>query len=74
MNNYFPIPVNPKDRDEWSDAFFNYVPASEAYFKVFNGDEDGPALFHEAAEQFLEIHPTCPYDINWLLNDFSRRY
>ncbi len=51
---------------EWSDKFFNYVPALQSY----DGED---SEFEAAAAQFLETNPECPFDVKWLIKDFGRR-
>jgi hypothetical protein len=61
----------------WSDMFFNYVPAEQAYSEwVSNPDieeDEKEALLLEQAKQFLQTNPDCPYDANWLVKDFIKR-
>ena len=50
----------------WSDRFFN-SPAIEAW-----DVEDERSVFG-CAEKFIELEPSCPYDIHDLANDFLAR-
>lgn len=72
---------------QWSDNFFNYVPAEQAigdFYKNESGDldldalpdydeEKMAALLRPAAVTFLEVNPDCPFDADWLVKDFIRR-
>ena len=53
-------------RAEWSDAFFNYIPAEFAY------DDGNDALLVEAGH-FVEAFPQCPMSPNELVQDFLKR-
>lgn len=59
---------------KWSDAFFHYVPAEQA----FANDGCPPVgeyidLMEDAARQFRDAHPDCPYSVSWLVCDFIKR-
>lgn len=49
----------------WSDLFFNgdWVP---------NDPYDLQSL-SKSAEEFLRLHPDCPYTSEWLIADFQKR-
>ena len=68
---------------EWSDKFFNYVPAEQAFdeeWREANEDREildaaplsGERLL-EVAKQFLEAYPDCPMTADQLVEDFLRR-
>uniref|UniRef100_A0A6M3LUD5 Uncharacterized protein n=1 Tax=viral metagenome TaxID=1070528 RepID=A0A6M3LUD5_9ZZZZ len=52
-------------RANWSDAFFNYVSAEQAYGTM--------ELLLEEAELFCDANPGCPYWPAWLVQDFLDR-
>lgn len=59
---------------EWSDKFFNYVPAEQAYsINLIEHEELQRQALEDVAVMFLEVNPDCPYDKLYLAKDFLRR-
>lgn len=59
------IPNNRFLRLQWSDAFFNYVPAMQAY-------DAGTPLITEALT-FVDVNPECPFTPSELITEFLAR-
>lgn len=57
------------DRAVWSDRFFNFDDCADAYAE----GKDTEAILTRAADVFLQFHPTCPADAEWLIADFKQR-
>lgn len=53
---------------KWSDGFFNYIPAEQAY-----GDDDQRVALLDEAKRFVEANPECPYTAECLADDFLAR-
>lgn len=57
---------------QWSDKFFNYVPAEQAY-DVKKTSRRINADLKEAADMFRDANPDCPHSSEWLAREFRRR-
>ncbi len=56
---------------QWSDMFFNYVPAEQSCANA--GDEDDERELLECAKMFIEAHADCPYTAESLVKEFISR-
>lgn len=59
------------DRAEWSDRFFYYF--DDCGYDVYEGGKNTEQILKDGAASFLRLYPSCPADVDWLINDFKNR-